>query len=72
MEALASQPGRLNALQVSLLRLFDRGMTDEQVLELKRVLVRHYGAQLREEVERITDERGYTQADFDRMLSEPS
>ena len=69
MEAAGSQSRRLNALQISLLRLFDRGMADAHVLDLKRVLVRHYGAQLREELERVTDERGYTQADFEGMLS---
>lgn len=65
-------PRRLNTLQISLLRLFDRGMTDEQLLDLKRVLVRHYSAQLRQEVERATQERGYTQDDFDQMLTADS
>lgn len=64
--------GRLNTLQVSLLRLFDRGMTDEQLLDLKRVLVRHYSAQLHQEVDRVIQERGYTQDDFDRMLTADS
>ncbi len=65
-------PRRLNTLQISLLRLFDRGMTDEQLLDLKRVLVHHYSTQLQQEVERVTQERGYAQDDFDQMLTADS
>ena len=64
--------GRLNTLQISLLRLFDRGMTTEQLLDMKRVLVQHYSAQLHQETERVIHERGYTQDDFDRMLTADS
>lgn len=62
----------LNALQISLLRLFDHGMTDAQVLELKRVLVHHYSAQLKQEATRVSDERGYTAPDFHRLLEQDS
>lgn len=65
-------PNQLNTLQISLLRLFDRGMTAEQLLDLKRVLVRHYSEQLRQETEQVIRERGYTQDDFDRMLTAES
>ncbi|MBO0931102.1 hypothetical protein [Fibrella aquatilis] len=72
MESQAAPRGRLNALQISLLRLFDRGMTDEQILELRRVLVTHYSALLHDEVERVIQEKGYTNDDFERMLNSPS
>ena len=62
----------LNELQISLLRLFGHGMTDVQVLELKRVLVRHYSAQLQQETARVGEERGYTPDDFDRLLNQAS
>lgn len=62
----------LNELQISLLRLFGQGMTDAQVVELKRVLVRHYSAQLQQEITRVSDERGYTADDFDRFLEQES
>ena len=62
----------LNELQISLLRLFGHGMTDAQVLELKRVLVRHYSAHLQQEATRASDEHGYTAADFDRLLNQAS
>ena len=70
--ALSMTSGRLNPLQVSLLRLFNREMTDDQVLELKRVLVQYYSERLKDEVELAVVERSYTQADFDNMLNENS
>jgi hypothetical protein len=69
---ISTQPTKLNGLQISLLRLFDRGMSDEEVLELRRVLVAHMSQKMLAEVERIDTERGYTAEDFERMLNEPS
>ena len=66
------QPTKLNGLQISLLRLFERGMSDEEVLELRRVLVAHMSQKLVEEVERVNEERGYTAADVEAMLNDPS
>ena len=63
---------RLTPLQVSLLRMFDHGLTEEQTQELQRVLVAHYSQQLQDEVERIDAERNYTTEDFERMLNAPS
>ena len=66
------QPTKLNGLQISLLRLFERGMSDEEVLELQRVLVAHMSQKMLAEVERIDSERGYTAEDYERMLNAPS
>ena len=66
------QPTKLNGLQISLLRLFERGMSDEDTLELRRVIVAHLSQKMLAEVERIDDERGYTAEDYERMLNEPS
>jgi len=63
---------RLNPIQESLLRLFDRNMSEEEILTLRKVLVKHYSELLRAEVERVVEEKGYTQEDFDRMLNEDS
>jgi hypothetical protein len=72
METISHTVKPLNSLQISLLRLFDRGMTEEQILELRRVLVKHYSAMLREEVERVEQEKGYIPADFEQFLNLPS
>ena len=65
-------PTKLNSLQISLLRLFERGMSDEEILEIRRVLVTHMSKKLLEEVERVNKERGYTAADVEAMLNDPS
>lgn len=66
------QPTNLNPIQISLLRLFERGMSDEDTLELRRVIVAHLSNKLLAEVERIDNERGYTAEDYERMLNAPS
>jgi hypothetical protein len=66
------QPTKLNSLQIGLLRLFERGMSDEDTLELRRVIVAHLSKKMLAEVERIDDERGYTAEDYERMLNAPS
>ncbi|MDO3641726.1 hypothetical protein [Mucilaginibacter sp. L3T2-6] len=58
----------LNPIQVSLLRLFNRPMTEEETLNLKKAMVAHYSGLLAEEVNRVVADKGYTQKDFDEML----
>ena len=72
MATLQATPHRLNAMQVSLLRLFNREMSDDEILSLKRLLVKHYSAELQTEIEKVVSEKGYTQTDFDEMLNQPS
>jgi RNA polymerase sigma factor (sigma-70 family) len=67
-----SFPTKLNSLQTSLLRLFDRGMSDEEILDLRRVMVAHLSQKMLAEVAHIDIERGYTTEDYERMLNEPS
>ncbi|MFI5136660.1 MAG: hypothetical protein ACHQIM_02455 [Sphingobacteriales bacterium] len=64
-----NQYTELNPLQVSLLRLFKRPMSEEETLELKRLLVKHYSKLLKEEVTKVVAEKGYTRQDFDNMLN---
>lgn len=63
---------KLNPIQEGLLRLFDRDMSEQEILTLRKVLVKHYSELLRTEVERVVEEKGYTQEDFDRMLNQDS
>ena len=67
--ATAEQHTELNPLQVSLLRLFNRPMSDDETIELKRVLVKHYSAMLKKEVSKVVVEKGYTRQDFEDMLN---
>jgi len=70
--ATAEQHTELNPLQISLLRLFNRPMSDEETIELKRVLVKHYSAMLKKEVSKVVAEKGYTRQDFEDMLNAES
>lgn len=62
----------LNPIQVSLLRLFNRPMSDKETKELKKLLVNHYSEQLEEEVTKVVAEKGYTQKNFDDILNRDS
>jgi len=59
----------LNPIQVSLLRLFNRPMSEEDTINLKKLMVDHYSGQLEEELTKIIDRKGYQQKDFDDMLN---
>jgi hypothetical protein len=61
-------PPKLNELQINLLRLFSREMSENEILSLKRVLVQHYSALLQEEVGEVVQAKGYTSQDFDKLL----
>jgi hypothetical protein len=62
----------LNPLQVSLLRLFNIPMSEQETLELKDLLVSHYSAMLKTELAEVVKEKGFTQDDFDKMLNADS
>jgi hypothetical protein len=62
----------LNLVQQSLLRLFSRPMTEEETLELQRILVQHFGSQLREELKKVSNQKGYADNDFEKMLGNES
>jgi hypothetical protein len=59
----------LNPVQVSLLRLFNRPMSEKEANELKKLLVNHYSDLLEKEVTNAVAEKRYTQKDFDNMLN---
>lgn len=62
----------LNEIQVSLLRLFNRPMTEKETRELKKLLVDYYSDRLGKEVDKVVAEKGYSQKDFDDMLNSES
>ncbi len=44
-------------------------MSDEDTLELRRVIVAHLAAKMLAEVERPDDKRSYTAEDYERLLA---
>jgi hypothetical protein len=69
MTAAQKTPSGLNPIQQSLLRLFNRPMSEEETLQLKRILVQHFCSLLREEVEKVSSEKGYKGDSFENMLN---
>lgn len=69
---LMHSPSGLNEIQVSLLRLFNRPMTEKETRELKKLLVDYYSDRLGKEVDKVVAEKGYSQKDFDDMLNSES
>ena len=68
--ALTKHPSSgLNEIQVSLLRLFSRPVSEKQTKELKKLLVDYYSIQLEKGVSKVVTEKGYSQKDFDDMLN---
>jgi len=66
------QQSGLNPLQVSLLRLFSRPMSNEETLKLKRILVQNFATDLKSELEKVVISKDYQKEDFDKMLSSVS
>ncbi len=62
----------LNPVQISLLRLFNRPMSEKETEELRGVIFKHYSNLLDDELNKVITEKGYTQKDFDEMLNADS
>lgn len=61
----------LNKTQLEILKLFSQPLSDEDLLEIKALLVKHLSEKLTRKVDAISKQKGYTQKDFDSWLNEP-
>ena len=62
----------LNPVQISLLRLFNKPMSEKETIEIRNLLVDHYSEVLKKEVTKAIEEKGYTQEDLDNLLNAES
>lgn len=62
----------LNKAQLDLLKLFSRVKSEEELLEIKRLVTQYYANRAMDRADELWDERGYTQGDMDRMANSPS
>lgn len=62
----------LNKAQIEILKLFSRPMSEEDLQEIKTLLVKHLAEKLTQRVDNISKEKGYTQEDFNSWLNEPN
>lgn len=57
----------LNEVQIALLRMFNRNIPDEELLEIRRVLVSHLSQKLFDEVDKVAAEKGITDTDYKQL-----
>ncbi|TDE18511.1 hypothetical protein [Dyadobacter psychrotolerans] len=61
--------GTLSEIQISLLRLFDQGISDSETLELRKILMDFFDQGLRKELEEVLKIKEYSDEDYRKMLS---
>lgn len=62
----ASNPP-LSNVQVELLKLYATGVSDETLLELKRTMAKFFLDRMRNNVDKIWEEKGYTDAQMQEI-----
>ena len=58
----------LSNVQLELLKVFARNVSDEEILEIRRLLTRYFADKAIQEANRLWDEKGWTDKDAERML----
>lgn len=59
----------LNEVQLMLLRLFSVPMSDNEINEIRDLLLNHLNTKLQVELDKVIEEKGYTQKDFKKVLN---
>lgn len=54
------QPKKLTNLQLELLKVFSFDLPEEQLLEIKQLLVQYFAKKVDDEMDRLWEERGWT------------
>lgn len=68
--AVLTQPHQgLNEIQLMLLKLFNRGMSEKEQKDIRDLILAYYEKELHEELESVIKQKGYTQKDFDAVLN---
>ena len=60
----AETPTKLNPVQMHLLELFSRTMTERELVEIKELLAHYYARKADEMLDEIWGKRGYTRESF--------
>ncbi len=65
---LQPPPPPLSNIQIELLKLYSVGVSDEILLEFKRVMSKFLMQKLRDEAGKVWIEKGYNEKDVDKWL----
>lgn len=63
-------PMQLNKNQIEILKLFSREMEEEDMLAIKRLIVKYLGEKITRMTDKVWEEKGWTDEDVERMLNE--
>jgi hypothetical protein len=64
------KPTKLTNLQLELLKIFSRDLPDEELLEIKNILSAYFAEKATKEMDRLWDEKGWTQETMQQWLNE--
>ena len=67
---LQEQSSKLSNLQLELLKIFSRNISDRQLLEIKGILSRYFADKASDEFEKLAEERGWTAETYRQWASE--
>ena len=60
----------LNDIQISLLRLFDQGISETETLEVRKILMDYFDMALQDELDKVLEQKQYSDEDYHKMLSD--
>lgn len=67
-----TEHSQLNQLQISILRLFDQRLSDEETLEIRELLMKYFDQRLKKELDKVLAEKNYSTEDYRKMLIDDS
>lgn len=69
-ELRMEQATKLNSMQLFMIKLFEKQLNAKQEEEIKALLTNYFAKQIDEEVDRIWEEKGFSQEDLKKALEE--
>ena len=63
-------PHKLNDIQITLLRMFSRDMTQQETMAIRKLILDYYDEKLDDELDKVVTAKGYTQQDYDTILNQ--
>lgn len=64
------QPTKFSNLQMELLKLYSRNVSDEELRDIRKMLADYYAQKLDEEMDKLWKEKGWTQETMEAWLKE--
>ena len=68
---MAIETTKFTNLQLEVLKLFGRNVSDNELLDIKRLIGQYFAEKASDRADRIAEEKGYTNETFENWLSDP-